>query len=1234
MIHHLNVRVPWHDTRWNGRVCKAPSGNSFCLDLDRIRAERDDAKEDGLAGKPLWELHADQMPACLAEAGSFMNEKEWYRLFKHPYADNPNLQDKHGNLKPTTVCVPPFTTFAVPFNWMLRERQDQIDESLPKPLPPDDDPPFHSAWVFSPTRQEALCELFFGKLTDGNSLVFFYTKSGHPLEESISRLVVGVGRIEKVGKLLRYDSRASLTYPMWDRLITHSIRYDGSDGFLIPYHDYLVPTGDPDEDERRKGLAGELAVVPEPGHTRAFSFAGEVSTPDIALSTLVRALESVRLMKQHGIASGPWDAREEWLNEHIHSAWADRGAFPGAGAALEALGLRLGTALMLELMSSGKIGPMDDPWPILDALLSGKSKPPQKSYSADLEAIASTWTALPTARRNLLKLLSRFALGPGQADRWFDQKQRAKAVRASIKDEELLQNPYRIAELDLGDAYDHPVAIGTIDRGVFPDATVATKHPLPSPTAVGSPLDARRVRCALVTVLRRAAEDGDSLLSESEVVTRLGKLDLERPCVLPADWLEGNRQNLSDEIERMGLRLAGPDGESGEETEIPCLQLTELKDREGKLASILSKRAEKELPSLGEEWDKLLKVAITEAGGKVDSSNPRHQTAIVEQAQALERVTTRKLSALVGRAGTGKTTVLGALLKSKTLAGEGILFLAPTGKARVLMTQKTSQPAMTVAQFLYQLQRYDGARQRPLFEGKEKYRAEKTVVIDECSMLTLDDIFALLMGLDLAHVQRIILVGDPNQLPPIGVGRPFADLVAHLDQAAQEKRGLGGALARLSVELRTSAGGPSDTLRLASWYTREPQPPDADKVLSDLELGGALNDLTVCYWETPEQLRERLSEQLVSRFGLQNASDVEGFNVRALGLTSEGWVPFEDHNGGQIFQILSPVRMHLHGVHELNRWIQGTFRRPQLKKAREKWGLSLGDEEIVWGDKVILVRNGKRDGWNGKRKEKVKDYLANGEIGVAATASGSMKNKMLNVAFANRPDVRFGFAKWNFSGEDAPLELAYALTVHKAQGSEFGTVFVVLPRHSRLMTRELLYTALTRARQHLVLLIEGQDAGFLYDLTRPERSETARRNSNLFAAGIRDEADGVPYAEYLVHRTLRGELVRSKSELVIANHLYNVGLNYQYERICEGTKTPGRLRPDFTFIDDAGDVVLWEHLGMMNRDDYRKGWEWKKEWYASNGYFEGTNLFTTTEQEGLDMAAIDSIAQKVANALT
>jgi hypothetical protein len=1223
-MHHLNVRVAWHDNRWNGAVCLHPSANSFCVDLDRIRAERDDAKLDRLAGKPFWELSPADQPPCKAESGAFMNLEEWVREFRHPYSEIEKLKDTHGKLKPTCVKVPPYSTFAVPFNWMLCETQERVQGSLPNDLPPDEEAPFRSAWVFGKARQEAICETFFSRLTVGKSLVFFYTKSGHPLDEAISRLLVGVGRIDWMSKLLLYESKGTKTYPMWDRLFTHSIRPDGEDGLLLPYHDYLEPTGDPAEDQRRRDLARQIAVVPEPSHIAAFSFAGELGTSDVALSALVKCLDAVRLVREHGIAKGPWERREEWLNAKIAETWKSRGAFPGAGAALEALGMRLGTALVLELSASGKVKELDDPWPLLDAILSGKQKPPQAAYAADLKAAAVGWSKLSQERRALLKLLSRFSISPAQALRWFDPAERKKATRSGISDASILGNPYRIVETDLGDGEDYPVSMGVVDRGLMPDSTIAAAQPVPDPSAVKSTLDPRRVRAAFVSVLRRAAENGDALLAEGDAVTAIGKLDLPHPCVVPADWIAAADEILQPEISRLAVVTHVED-----ERAVPCLQLTELLQREQKLASILGKRSSAALPSLGEKWNDLLVSAVEEGGFTVDRGNPRHASALAEQADALERVTTRKLSVLVGRAGTGKTTVLGALLKSARLQQDGVLFLAPTGKARVRLAQKANATANTVAQFLYRLGRYDGVRQRPLFEGKEIHRQEKTVVIDECSMLTIDDLFALLMALDLGHVQRLILVGDPNQLPPIGVGRPFADLVAHLDAALSDRK---GALARLTVELRTVAGGPSDSLKLASWYTREPQPVDADRVLSDLELANPFNDLTIRFWETADDLHRGVQDEFRTRL---HVTDARAFNA-ALGLTEQGWTPFDDHNGVENFQILSPVRMHPYGVHDLNRWIQRLYRADQLAAAQKPWNRSLGDEDIVPGDKVILLRNGKRKGYNGRLKEKVEDYLANGEIGVANAAFGPMKGKLLNVAFAQRPDVRFEFWPSQFGGDGGPLELAYALTVHKAQGSEFGVVFIVLPKRSRLLSRELLYTALTRSRQHLVLMIEGKDASFLYDLTKPERSETARRNTNMFTAGVRSHGDESPYAEHLVHRTRRGEMVRSKSELVIANHLFGMDLKYEYERPLRGDVVPGRLRPDFSFVTDAGDVIVWEHLGMLHRDDYRRGWEWKRAWYEQNGFKEGQNLFTTSDGEGgsLDSRPIEETASRVSALLT
>ena len=105
-------------------------------------------------------------------------------------------------------------------------------------------------------------------------------------------------------------------------------------------------------------------------------------------------------------------------------------------------------------------------------------------------------------------------------------------------------------------------------------------------------------------------------------------------------------------------------------------------------------------------------------------------------------------------------------------------------------------------------------------------------------------------------------------------------------------------------------------------------------------------------------------------------------------------------------------------------------------------------------------------------------------------------------------------------------------------------------------------------------------------------------------------------------------MVRSKSELVIANELYHLHIPYEYERPYEGAATPGKVRPDFSFVDPAGEVLIWEHLGMLGREEYRESWDRKRQWYEDNGYLDRV----ITSEDGLDgsidAAEIERTARK------
>ncbi|MGB3225456.1 MAG: AAA family ATPase [Desulforhopalus sp.] len=1226
VTHHLTLRVAWHDSKWNGTVCNNPSANSFCVMLDRVREERDDAKEDTICGKDWSELTIEQLPACKAESGVFMNSLPWRRKFEHPYVNNKHCKGTHGGMSPRVLEVPPYTAIAVPFRWMLRNEQSRIDEQVSENLAADISPPFNSPWVFGKERQCSIINHVFAKLEEKKSLIFFYCKEGHPVGDGIRRLVIGVGNLMKLGKLEKYDSAQGPSYPLWDRLVSHSIRQEGSAGFLLPYHDYLASTGNAEEDERRKGLLQDIIVEAEDSHYGDFSYAAEVTRADVALSTLVRCLKAVQNIRKHDIVEGPWQAREDWLNAQIAAVWKDRGRFPGVGASLEALGLRLGTAMVLEMRSREMLSAKKNPWPTISDVIEGKRKAPQDAYRNDLAIIKPIWKALPNERRTLLKLISRFDLTPAQANRFFDPKKRAASFSPSPTDLEIIENPYLLAEGDLGTAIEIPISMTTIDRGLLPDEVAGANDPVPEPSFVDSPVDPRRVRCALVSVLRKAADNGDSLLSLAECQNRLETLDTSYPVQVTTDWLRGHGPFVSQRVE---YAVLSPDGR--DENNVETLQLTELNKREKRLRKVLNARALKEEKSLGVDWNELLVSAIRNNGGEIDTSNERHCLALAEQAQALENITTRRLSVLIGQAGTGKTSIVGALVECGPLISQGVLLLAPTGKARVRLSGATGIEAMTVAQFLYKLGRYDGVRQRPRFEGDNskavKYSSVQTVVIDEASMLTMDYIQAILDGLDLAQVTRIILVGDPNQLPPIGVGRPFVDLVAQLENSPQlpGKAVPAGALGRLRVEVRTKAGAPSDALRLAAWYTNQPVNGESERVLSEVGERLDFNDLEIAFWKTPDDLRSALLDQFQKHLALSSPNDVDGFNA-ALGFKDNN-VSFADPDGIENFQILSPERAHPYGVHDLNRWIQSRFRAKELLGVRKYFKTSIGGEEIVMRDKVIQLRNEKRQGFNWESKASEEYYIANGEIG----GVGPGKKGFLNVAFAGKPNVTLGYRGRDFREDSAPLELAYALTIHKAQGSQFGTVFVVLPKTSRLLSRELLYTALTRSQDRLVLLIEGEDSALLHELSKPERSDVARRNTNLFSAVVRREPDSPPYAEHLIHKTLKGHMVRSKTELIIADKLFKADISYDYEKPLDGSIRKGRIFPDFSFIDAAGDLIIWEHFGRMDDPQYLKGHDWKMKWYSDNEYIEGENLFLTKEtlDSGIDSSELERVLEQI-----
>jgi hypothetical protein len=249
--------------------------------------------------------------------------------------------------------------------------------------------------------------------------------------------------------------------------------------------------------------------------------------------------------------------------------------------------------------------------------------------------------------------------------------------------------------------------------------------------------------------------------------------------------------------------------------------------------------------------------------------------------------------------------------------------------------------------------------------------------------------------------------------------------------------------------------------------------------------------------------------------------------------------------------------------------------------------------------------------------------------------------KILKVEFSSQQGFTYDFYKSDFKEEgNAALELAYALTVHKAQGSQFELVILILPEAHPILSRELIYTALTRHQGRVVVMHQGPRT-LLKDFAAPERSETARRRTNLLdecrMVELPQPKGSLFLQEGLIHRTSKGRAVRSKSELLIAEALLSAGVAFEYEQAL--TLGGSTRYPDFTIEDDiSGRTIYWEHLGLLERADYRVSWEKKLAWYRANGVHPvaeakpGAPLLVTTEDSstnGLDMGRVKKLIAEV-----
>ena len=413
------------------------------------------------------------------------------------------------------------------------------------------------------------------------------------------------------------------------------------------------------------------------------------------------------------------------------------------------------------------------------------------------------------------------------------------------------------------------------------------------------------------------------------------------------------------------------------------------------------------------------------------------------QAEAVRQAATHGLFILTGGPGTGKTTTIRAMISYFVGEGYDIFLAAPTGRAAKRMSETTGYEAKTIHRMLEvngaMSEAEESAKQiGGMFERNETNPLEADVIIiDEMSMVDITLLYALLKAVGAGT--RLILVGDVSQLPSVGPGNVLRDIIA------------------------------SECFPVVTLQKIFRQASQSDIVVN----AHKIND------------GEHIALDNKSKdFFLLKRYDADVIINVMLQLVKQKMPRYVDATSYDI-QVLTPTRKGLLGVERLNTILQ-QYLNPPAKQKKEH---QVGDRIFREGDKVMQIRNNYQLEWEIRSRYGLAIDkglgVFNGDVGIIQEINDY--SSTVSVLYDENRLVQYPF-----KGLDE-LELAYAITIHKSQGSEYPAVVMpLLPGPRMLMNRNLLYTAVTRARKCITIV---GDENVFYQMV--DNTTQQRRYSGL-----------------------------------------------------------------------------------------------------------------------------------------
>lgn len=495
--------------------------------------------------------------------------------------------------------------------------------------------------------------------------------------------------------------------------------------------------------------------------------------------------------------------------------------------------------------------------------------------------------------------------------------------------------------------------------------------------------DPRRVEAGILFELNHNLTRGHSFLPENKLIPATAQL-------LTVDEAAAGKalERLLEGERLVREPLAG----------LQVIYLPRLHQAETYCAQALKDFAGNQFPA-PKGLDKMIRQAAKEGGISYSQ----------EQEEAIRKAMTSGLLLITGGPGTGKTTILNGILSLFGQMQLKCLLAAPTGRAAKRLTEVTGEDASTIHRLLETNIDQNTGKMFFVRDEDNPLKAD-AVIVDEMSMVDIELMYALLQAVPKG--KRLILVGDADQLPPVGPGFPFSDMLRSKELPTV-------CLTEIFRQARESL------IVMNAHRVNQGEMPDLRTVTSDFFFMRRPNEAGV-----ESLIRDLCTTRLPKNMGIPSDQ----------------------------IQVLSPTRKGAVGTVSLNHMLQAALNPPGPNRKEKQFG----DYIFREGDRVMQIRNNYDIMWKKVDGSAIGTGIFNGDVGIIQAIDPAAET--LTIQFDDRE------ADYDFTmlGE---LEPAYAMTVHKSQGSEYRAVILCLWNGSPyLLSRSILYTAITRARELLILV--------------------------------------------------------------------------------------------------------------------------------------------------------------------